>query len=476
MMSNETFVNKLTKAFDLILNDVPDNRDDTINAKLVDMIRLKLSIGSRNDNDSTSCLNQQLNTYLVEKILTKNSSQLLVDKESDVGTFFIDLITLYLQSNATSSDDEFLNKTLTYCVGFFRQEFNLQNFAIESSVFCSLLELLSVVHDLLNTRNISESNPNELKVLFNQIILGEHLFGRQSVELFLDPQFKSIFVRKLFKKLLIKHLIYLITLLKVDNLEYIAASYDSLSTSLFQLVDSVKLSNLDIGYELLKHFLFTTCREISDEARSNFLLYSLKKFHFLFFKFESDNIKEAPAAVSSHSKYLIFHTNEILLNEHSIESFSYLLAIENLISFIDFDPSNNYTMILSRQNAYVNVAGSSVLFYDYFVNSINFICNCYATNETESTPIMSTKVADKRKVADLLFKFLVYSYSFLNELNSSSPQTLSVKCLEFLSQSTNSQLSIQKQIEAVKQKIFYLLTLPLSLKFNNGLLANQNGI
>jgi len=93
-----------------------------------------------------------------------------------------------------------------------------------------------------------------------------------------------------------------------------------------------------------------------------------------------------------------------------------------------------------------------VLFYDQFISSINFVCNSYADYISEPN--------NKRKVADLLFKFIIYFYSFLDEL--ATADNLIVKFLSSVSSS-----DIYDQIENVKQRLFYLLTLPINIKFNN---------
>ena len=92
-------MNKLKKALDLILNDVPDNRDDTINSKLIDSLKSKLECSS--NPEETSTLIEFLGQFLNEQIINSNSSyseSKLADKDFDIIAFFIDLIQVYLRS------------------------------------------------------------------------------------------------------------------------------------------------------------------------------------------------------------------------------------------------------------------------------------------------------------------------------------------------------------------------------------------
>jgi hypothetical protein len=231
----------------------------------------------------------------------------------------------------------------------------------------------------------------------------------------------------------------------------------------------------------MKNFLFT---EYSDDQVC--LLFILKQFHAKFFNFSTDESLPEQQTMTHHEKFLVYHTNEILLNEHSIESFSYLLAIDSLFSFIDFEKEvENGTMrlIINNSNAYVNRASSSVLFYDHIVSHLNFVCSCYTRNEESSAvglpPLDMRNALNRKKAVDLLFKFLIYFYSFLDQMSGVeglSEGTLSHRIVAFLnSNQSNRMHSIDKQVVAAKQKIFHLLTWPLSLKFNNSPVASPTG-
>jgi hypothetical protein len=457
-MNSTEFFEKLSKAFGLILNDEPDNRDDTINAKLIDSIKSEL-LDTRDNS-----LSERVKAYLQEHVLDRNHSELM-DKESDVATFFLDLITVCVQAN---SNELFLNNTLKYVAEFFKEVSRAADFNIESSIFCSILELLLTAYDLLNNCGETATQlTNDSRRIFNTDLLEDYLFSRESVRLFLDAQFKSIFVRKSFKKLLVKHICYLIQQQIVSN-ETSRSSYEQLCGHLYSLSDAIKLSNLDLEYEIMKFFLFDL--KIAEETNRDRLLFILNTFHSHFFKFSEEEPSSEAESTGHHQKYLVYHSNEILLNEHSIESFSYLLAIDNLFSFIDFEGNSDYSdkIMLSSRNAYVNQAGSSVLFYDFVANNLNFVCNCYARNDGG----LLANSLNRKKAVDLLFKFLIYFYSFLDQASrESAKDSLCASVLSFLNSKAgsfqSSQFSIEKQVEAAKEKIFHLLTLPLSLRFNN---------
>jgi hypothetical protein len=449
---------KLEQTLDLVLNDVADNRDDTIISKLVDLLGNELKRG----NSSSDQLKSRLCTYLEKNIL--NDQNFLIEKDSEVEKFFIELIRICVENTQTSNLEPFLNKSLNYFAKYFEENFILADFKIDSSVFCSILDYFSLVNRILNQ---NEGNLIDSCDLFHNVIFKKFLFTGESLQLFISTHFKSIFVRKSFKKLLVEHLINLIR----KKLSHDASFSDQkkeeetvsfMFLNLSSLPDDIKLSNLDIEYELVKFYLFSNDDKTLNDV-STFKL--LKNFHVSFFKFESS------VDSSNNNKYLLYHTNEVLLNENCIESFSYLLAIDDLFSFIDLSDQNNLEsseLCLNKKNAYINRDGMSILFYDYVVNNLNFICNGYANIETN---MQLGSVTNKRKTIDLLFKFLIYFYSVLNELSEIQDTGLASRLIRFLDQSNsksqNYHFSIYKQLDSIKCNILYLLSLPINLKFNS---------
>lgn len=322
---SQLYISKLLKSFDLILNDLPDNRDDTINSKLLDSIQLLLKNSTK--------LSETIRDYLQTKIF--HDSQNLNEKDSDVAHFYLNLTKISIQA---SKSDSYNQKVLNFISLFLNQNFNLNDFQIESSVFCSLLGLL----DELYTQSINEHS---------YTLILELLFSPESLLVFLDPDCKSIYVRKSFKSLLIKHLIS-----SIESNKNIDSFISILSTMPIEL----KSSNLDIQFEIFKHFLF-----FFDQDRPDLVL-KLKDIH---------SILGLNEAITD------------LVTEGSVEYFSYLIGIGLLFK----------------------VEGN---FYDECLKCLIKICKHFASIKSDE------KLKSQKKSSDLLFKFQIYFYSFLTDLSA----------------------------------------------------------
>lgn len=148
-------LNKLQQALDLILDDEPDNRDDTILAKLVDSIRHELG------NSQNFVLRQVLKVYLEQRMLT--NKDLMTQKESSVSSFFVNLVKAFLQTgNLVELEQPFLEQIVAYFEECFKQNDQPE---LESSVLCSVFELFLAMHESV----LLEKTPH-LMLLINKIM------------------------------------------------------------------------------------------------------------------------------------------------------------------------------------------------------------------------------------------------------------------------------------------------------------------
>jgi hypothetical protein len=471
------YINKLKKALDLILNDVPDNRDDTINSKLIDSLKSKLECSS--SPEETSPLIEFLGQYLNEQIITSNSSysdSKLADKDFDVIAFFIDLIQVYLRSlfkHKSQREPElfhFKNKLLKYIQSFFELK---QHSEIDSCECSSLFGLIELIYDVCSELNSSKQALNaENNKILNEIILDTHLLGDESMLIYLNPDYKSLFVRKSYKSILKKHMIHLvqeISLGSEPSSELQAARLDKICSLVAAMPFEIKLNNYDLYVDILRHFLFELCalegsNNNSDTTR---LLDALVKLH------SSLNFKQ------DKSKFLVDFSH--LVSEASMESFSYLLAFDLMFSFIRIDPAKNSACVSE------DYARTPLLFYQTFLKQLNNISNHFITaqlvepaeaSQSDKSLAFSLNISSKcKKSTDLLFKFHIYLYSFLNEMSSNDKPHLNAtgpllsRIYELLSMSSTSDplISIRTQITLLKYKICELLTVPFHLELNKRL-------
>jgi hypothetical protein len=139
----KSYLTKLSVAFGLILNDVPDHSDDTINTKLIDCLKVDLANESRNRP-----LGDLVKTLLENQVLKIEAK--FAAKESEIVTFGLDLVRVFLESAQPGNQRDMLNKVIHFVANLFADQFTFDGdeFTLDSSVLCSLFELIQLVHNL----------------------------------------------------------------------------------------------------------------------------------------------------------------------------------------------------------------------------------------------------------------------------------------------------------------------------------------
>lgn len=169
MLVSNVYASKLLKSFDLILNQTVDNRDDTIILKLVDQLSRMLM---------DTQLYDSVLAYVLSKIL--NDQFNLIEKDPEQQLFCLNLlkcvISIKYNQKLESSTQDLILKLL-----------NDDFFLLDSAILCSLIDLVGQMHELSNQ-------------------IRDKLFSLESIGHFLDPEIKSVYVRKNFKLLLVKYL------------------------------------------------------------------------------------------------------------------------------------------------------------------------------------------------------------------------------------------------------------------------------
>jgi len=471
---------KLSKVLNLILNDVPDNRDDTIILKLIDSLKNNLNlVGSQlNDSDIQQTEYESiekrfalvlfLNDYLLKEVLTSgdengstidfSNSKLNEDKEAEVMAFFFDLLNVLIKSSKLLGNDaeryvcqnsnenlvakiknlntmlnSFLDALLIFVQSFFNTKFDPMNLQVESSVCCSVFSLVEEMYDFFGC------NPTSRFVS----LLDTQLFGVDSLHLFLNADYKSLFVRRSFKRVLQKHIIYLVEQASAQN-ENSTERLEQLYARIFQMGIGVKIHNLDFFAHIFYYYFFEN--KLPTSSKSFAILYQLKKFHSYI---DFTNVK---------TNFLIDHN--FSLDENAMESFAQLLVYDVIFSFINFDEENSNarpTLIISDK----------LLFFKTFLKYLNNVSVHYSS-------VQSTQINSKlKRNTDLLFKFHIYFYAILNDWQSgyhTAKTQLLNDTLEIFSsiEKDDSNLCIKMQITLLKYKVIRYMLLPLrvNLKIN----------
>jgi hypothetical protein len=173
----------------LILNDVPDHRDDTIIAKLLDWLKSDITSGSG------QCLNVT-RSFVQDAILASTSGLDLDTKEFEIVKFVLDLITLTL--TLPSADDQDYRKSIAAFLGAYLGK-HVESSSISdvnATVLVGLFELVGRLYEI---------DPNEA---FLNDLLNGHLITDRSIDTFLHFEAcKSIYVRQSFKQLYVAWLI-----------------------------------------------------------------------------------------------------------------------------------------------------------------------------------------------------------------------------------------------------------------------------
>jgi hypothetical protein len=418
--SIETYISKLKTAFNLILNDIPDNKDDTISTKLIDSLKRDLS--SSNEAASKQ-LSDFVKSFIENDLLNEEldySKSSLANKDNEVVTFFLDLINCYIQVEFGQS---LKNKLIKFLQSFLNEHSNLDD--VDSCILCSLFDLIYIIHD----QSINES-----------------LFSEKNLNLFLNNNYKSIFVRKSYKSVLKKHIIDLIkrSISGQSDEENLAKHLDLISSTFSTMSIEIKANNLDIYSDVLSYFLFSNS-ENNDNATTK-MLKELIKFHSSF--------------SLEKNQYLI--NLDYLNNDYIIESFAFNTCFNSLFSF--FNQSN--LIELADEFKQMN---NNVIFYQVFLKALNKILNYSITlsHSTENSDLTTWKNLDikTKQSINFLFKFQVYFFSFVDQFETKYLETPILRLFSNLFE-LNDPILISNQIKALKHKILQLATLQFRSNLN----------
>lgn len=441
-VSVETYISKLKTAFNLILNDLPDNKDDTISTKLKDSLKRDLSLSS-SLNETRKLLSDFVKSFIENDILSKEldySKSSLANKDNEVVTFFFDLINCCIEIEL---DDSFKNKLVTFIQSFLNEHYDLDE--VDSCILCSLFDLIYTIHD---------DSINEI------------LFNRKNLILFLNNNYKSIFVRKSYKNVLKKHIIDLIKrLISCQNREeHLLNKLDLFLSTISSMTIEIKANNLDIFSDIISYFLFTNNEPINNNQNDNNddrkVLEELIKFHY---NFSLDK-----------NQYLI--NLEHLNNDYIIESFAFNIGFNLLFSF--FNPSN-----LTELADEFKQMNTNVIFYQVFLKNLNKILNHSITSthlidESNLNDWKKLELRTKQSI-NFLYKFQIYFFSFIDQFQIRVLETPMRKFTLFSNFfDMNESIPMIDQFKALKHKILQLLTSQFRLKLNksNRNLDNQSFI
>ena len=97
----ECYCSKLNTVFNLLLIDVPDTYDDTLNSKVLDSIKNLIK-------------HERLQVFLSEYFRTKLDE--LAHKDDEIQTFFLNLIAIVIDENIRCLDEQFLDKLIQYLI------------------------------------------------------------------------------------------------------------------------------------------------------------------------------------------------------------------------------------------------------------------------------------------------------------------------------------------------------------------------
>jgi hypothetical protein len=484
-ISSEYLV-KLKKVFNLILNDIPDNRDDTIILKLIDSLKTNLNLSrsqlndQENDQSESESIEKRfllvlfLHDYLLKEILANDdtsvvnfsNSKLNEDKDAEVLAFFFDLLNVFVKSSRLllndvenylnkDSNEKFAEKSLTlnemsssffdklleFLQSFLETKFDPTNLQIESSVCCAVLSLVEEIYEYFSSKQISK--------FF--LLLDTHLFSIETLHLFLNIDYKSLFVRRAFKRVLQRHFVYLIDQSAAQNEETIKR-LNQLCLRIFQMDMGIKIHNLDF-YARIFHFYFFENKQTTSSSPNSFkLLCQLKKLHS---HIDFKNVK---------TNFLIDHN--FALDENAMESFAQILAYDIIFSLINFDNETPTLLTNDILSFYKN--------FSKYLNSISIHYSMIQSNQINNILKRNT---------DLLFKFQIYFYSIISEWQVESNDTKTQIMITTLSLFStigkdDSCVSFKEQIKLLKYKIirYMLLPLKINLKTNDDQISDSNQI
>ena len=253
--AKRNYVMQLKRALDLILNDLPDHQDDTIISKSIDSVKDQLIIEFNNSLcTSDSSVNATLKEFLLKQIVeSKDYILTLSEKDHDIVQFFFNITAVYIQVYGTV-DADFIDKTLQFLNLYFKSYLETQ-FITYPTICCSVLNLLTILYDQVNLCASTNVQKESIQ-FFNNTVIDQHMFGQKSLQQMLQINCKSIFVRKSYKQLLHKHMIYLIGQ-KLNNPSiHIDQRLEALITSLSRDMPlETRMHNVDIISDIIENFL-----------------------------------------------------------------------------------------------------------------------------------------------------------------------------------------------------------------------------
>ena len=452
--STRVYMGRLKRALDLILDSVPDNKDDTINSKLLDSLRSDLSSDSV-DVEHRRALTEFLLSFLDKEILAdaiNNNNYVncnLAAKEPEVVKFFIDLTAIALTSTPNLA---FLRSVLSFVLSVLRAHFVVERlssdtFDVESSVCCSLFELVQLVYTLSdNTRTQleeAEAEAEETLEVHSTLhgrVLDECLMRAECVKFFLDVDYKSMFVRSAFKALVKQHLIATIErLTNNDNDDESRHRIASICATFAAMSVRNRLSNMDIFSDVLRHFLFSSKRGgRSDDMR----VLACLRDHLL---------AHLPLSAEARAAYLA--SVDDYNNDSIVESFAYLLACHELLAASSSTASSFCRSMLVHVNTVAD----------------HFLVTAQALIATAGCRHSASKA---KKCTNLLLRFLAYVFEFVDELDTSyermsAPLVRLFELLEEQEQGGGGVGGFQRATRLIKVALVELFTVPLRLRFNN---------
>ena len=304
----------------------------------------------------------------------------MIDKETEVVQFFIDLLIVYMQV-LPASDTEFFDNAISF-VKFYFDTYHSTQFLDEPTICCPILNLICLLYDRVNEKD------SPVGQLLHQAVLDKYLFTHDSLHMFLDSNCKSMFVRKSFKQLLKKHLSRLVVLSFGGALE---PRLDRLMQILsIQLPLDVRIHNFDIYSELMQQFLFEENRMVD--------MKTFNRFHSFHQSFHYD--------LNDLNQLL---NCECLRNDASIESLAFIVFFDLLMQFVAIEQENPFKSVFDLDQV--------------FLARIEQVCQHFISAQQQLHD--SHSISKFKKNTDLLFKFLIYFYSMLGSFMTRSGHNLS---------------------------------------------------
>ncbi len=332
------YVTKLTQALDLVLNDLPDLQDDTLMMKCLDSVKVKLNFENNNSSSSfQTSVTQYLRKILLDKILLNKIYRLsLIEKGVEIIQFFLELTSIYVEIFGYQ-DTEFLIATQDFLKFYLDAYLNVQFFT-DPTICCSILGLLCRLYD----QTISNKALPPDFISYFDIIIDTYIFNFNSIQTILQVNCKSIFVRKLYKQLLHKHLIHLIE----EKLNNYSLDFERLNTLInnlgTKLSIEIRMHNLDIISNVIVHFLMHS-KVDCQVMIVRYLFDFCSKFEF-----------------SSVSLECLLNT-EHLINDGSIE------AVTIIIQFELFQKLFDLNFFSGLESKHILLRSFDYIFYKLFI-------------------------------------------------------------------------------------------------------------